>query len=337
MRRRISVLTVVILFLGAICLCAVNANRVRAGRFPSATQGGSERTTITMRSLVPGASGMLLLRARSRQVRLSTHGLPRPESIDPRAHVFMVWAVGADSRIVKLGQLMMNAEGGALAFTIEAALEPYSVIVTAEQNALAVRPSGVPVLSTRAREIVTPQPLLTNDDARQGHERTVNDARAARAGATRASARVTTPDFYSIVDAALGSGRTLTLTGAGGVVPSARGVARIAVLNGTAFVRARLVNLPSPVRLGASEYIVWGRLRDGRTIYMGTLPASGFNGNDVYVRLNNANFEDFQLFVTAERTHPALFPSGRRVLVTRENAFRTRHLRRRHRRHRHAR
>jgi len=330
MRRRISILLITILFLCVASLCVVDANRVRAKRIaPVAQQGASERVTITMRSLVPGASGTLLLRARSRQVRLSTHGLTRPESLDPRARVFMVWAVGADGRIVKLGQLKTDAQGGALAFTVQPALEPYSVIVTAEQNALAIRPSGVPVLSTRAREVSTPQPLSTNDEARQGHERSVNDVRA-----TRTSAHVPTTDFYSIIDAALGSGRTLFLTGAPRL-PRARGVAHVAVIGGIAFVRARLLNLPAPSALGASEYVLWGRLRDGRAIYMGSLPARGLNSNDIYVRLNNASFDDFNLFVTAEKARPAIFPSNRRVLVTRESTRRARHPRRRWRRRRH--
>lgn len=310
MRGRIGVPLIAGLLLYAASLCAVDADRVSAKRV--AAQGASSRVTIQMRALVPGASGTLLLRAGSRQVRLSAHGLARAETIDTRAHAFLVWAVASDGRIVKLGELRMSADGGSLTFNAPVALEPYSVIVTAEANALAMRPSGVPVLSTRAREVFTPQPARASSEARQGHERSAGDVRAA-------STRVAASDFYSVVDAALGNGRTIFLKGAQRW-PRARGFARVSIVNGTAFVRARLMNLPKPSALGAAEYVLWARLRDGRSIYMGSLPTRGLNGSDIYVRVNNASFDRFTLFVTAERVRPALFPSPRRVLIPRQRA-----------------
>lgn len=314
MRGRIGVPLITGLLLCAASLCAVDADRVSAKRVAAQAEGASNRVTIQMRALVPGASGTLLLRVGSRQVRLSVHGLARAETIDPRAHAFLVWAVASDGRIVKLGELRINADGGSLTFNAPLALEPYSVIVTAEANALAVKPSGVPVLSTRAREVFTPQPARANDEARQGHERSASDVRTA-------SANIAASDFYSVVDASLGNGRTLFLKGAPRW-PHARGWARVGVVNGTAFVRARLMNLPKPSALGAAEYVLWARLRDGRSIYMGSLPTRGLNGSDIYVRVNNASFDRFTLFVTAETVRPALFPSTRRVLIPRERARR---------------
>ncbi|MCA1617126.1 MAG: hypothetical protein LC729_01280 [Acidobacteria bacterium] len=64
-----------------------------------------------------------------------------------------------------------------------------------------------------------------------------------------------------------------------GVVPAAAAQttkARAAVRQGTAFVRARVSQLPPPSALGADAYVLWARSPDGRSTYLGALPRNNF-------------------------------------------------------------
>ena len=73
--------------------------------------------------------------------------------------------------------------------------------------------------------------------------------------------------------------------------------------------------------MGASVYILWGVIPDGRIVYMGSLPAAeDLNRAEVYVRVAGFEADDYTLFVTAERARPAATPEGRRLLKPKDSA-----------------
>jgi hypothetical protein len=73
--------------------------------------------------------------------------------------------------------------------------------------------------------------------------------------------------------------------------------------------------------VGASVYILWGVIPDGRIVYMGSLPSSeDLNRAEVYVRVAGFESDDYTLFVTAERARPAPAPDGRRLLKPKDSA-----------------
>jgi hypothetical protein len=123
--------------------------------------------------------------------------------------------------------------------------------------------------------------------------------------------------FYSEVEDAIastGGGRVVEFAGDGGA-PGASGAARAAYREGRAYVRANFRGVPLPSALGASVYVLWGVLSDGRIVYMGSLPATDdLNRAEVYVRVAGFDANDYTLFVTAEAARPAHAPSTRRVL-----------------------
>jgi len=141
--------------------------------------------------------------------------------------------------------------------------------------------------------------------------RTSNRSVSAPASASRAVG------FYAEVEDAItasGGGRVVELEG-DSLAPGAGGAARAAYQRGRAYVRANFRGVPLPSAVGASVYVLWGVLADGRIIYMGSLPATeDLNRAEVYVRVPGFDADDYTLFVTAEPARPAPSPSSRRVL-----------------------
>ncbi|HEX8687512.1 MAG TPA: hypothetical protein VF654_13480, partial [Pyrinomonadaceae bacterium] len=130
-------------------------------------------------------------------------------------------------------------------------------------------------------------------------------------------------DFYAEVEDALvsqGGGRVIELEG-DSAAPGARGAARATLSARRAYVRANFRGVPLPASVGASVYILWGVIPDGRIVYMGSLPAAGdINRAEVYVRVAGFETDDYTLFVTAERARPAATPDGRRLLKPKDSA-----------------
>jgi hypothetical protein len=127
-------------------------------------------------------------------------------------------------------------------------------------------------------------------------------------------------EFFTNVDEAIkrdATARTLVLVGDRGA-RRARGTARVATQDGTAYVRVRFRRVPSPTRFGRGRrYAMWAlNPEDLGTTYMGTLPARDINRRPTYARTEGVNSDKFRLLVTAERRTPAPRPTGRRVLMT---------------------
>jgi hypothetical protein len=135
--------------------------------------------------------------------------------------------------------------------------------------------------------------------------------------AASARTRDTAGDFYAEVEDALvsqGGGRVIELEG-DSAAPNARGAARATLHESRAYVRANFHGVPLPQAVGASVYVLWGVIPDGRIVYMGSLPATeDLNRAEVYVRVAGFDTDDYTLFVTAERQRPAPSPDGRRLL-----------------------
>jgi hypothetical protein len=125
---------------------------------------------VRLRSFAPRASGRLEVEptAGGGRVRLTALNLPTPQSLAPNARTFVAWASGG--RILRLGELRRGARGtGSLVFPHPAEFPRYSLIVTAEPDARAERPTGAPVFSTRANEVAAffpDPPVNVNDNAR---------------------------------------------------------------------------------------------------------------------------------------------------------------------------
>src|SRR5207237_2077420 len=184
----------------------------------------------------------------------------------PHARVYLVGAPGG--RLVRLGEWHRDAHGNAtLEFTHPAPLERYSLIVTAEENAQVDHPGGAPVFSTRANEVAAlfPAPAVVrprNADTTNTHTAAPTSARTPTPPEVRApvSRPVVRPryaarnagagaDFYASIDEALGreaGARDITLVGVRRAARRARGYARVAGAEGTAYVRAHLRRVPSP-------------------------------------------------------------------------------------------
>jgi hypothetical protein len=130
-------------------------------------------------------------------------------------------------------------------------------------------------------------------------------------------------DFYAEVEDALvsnGGGRVIELEG-DSAAPNARGAARATLSSNRAYVRANFRGVPLPSSVGASVYVLWGVIPDGRIVYMGSLPAAeDLNRAEVYVRVAGFEADDYTLFVTAERARPAASPDGRRLLKPKDSA-----------------
>ncbi|MCA1635032.1 MAG: hypothetical protein LC802_15415 [Acidobacteria bacterium] len=305
----------------AACAClAPDAARAAGGSSAARAVAQVDRLDIRLRSFSPGATGHLTIEASEGggSLRLTVLNLPDPQTLASGARTYVVWASG-DGRILRLGELRRDERGnGGLAFERPATFERYSVIVTAEMSAGAERP-GAPVLSTRANEATTLYPRLSRKGASAdaAPPPVVAPPPAAAPSAARGTRRVA-GDFYAEVEDALaskGGGRVIEFEGER-LAPRAGGAARVTEHTGRAYVRANFRGVPLPVSPGATTYVLWAVVPDGRIIYMGSLPATeDLNRAEVYVRVAGFDADNFSLFVTAERARPVHTPSGSRVLT----------------------
>jgi len=296
------------------------------GRGPRATAAAAqdERVDIRLRSLTTRATGQLTVEADANggRGRLTAMNLPDPQTVAAGATTYVVWAVSG-GRIFRLGELRRDERGnGGLAFERPAELERYGVIVTAEASAEVERP-GDPVLTTRADEaaaLYPPKDAGTGGAAATTPRPDIPVPPAPTPARTRPAAA---GDFYAEVDGALfsqGGGRVIELEG-DSAAPSARGAARATLGAGRAYVRANFRGVPVPSAVGASVYVLWGVIPDGRIVYMGSLPAAeDLNRAEVYVRVAGFDSDDYTLFVTAERRRPTPVPEGRRLLKPKDSA-----------------
>jgi hypothetical protein len=319
------------------------------------------RTVIVrLRSFAPHASGRLEVEptAGGGRVRLTAMNLPLPQTLAPNARTFVAWASGG--RILRLGELRRGSRGtGSLVFQHPSEFARYSLIVTAEADARAERPTGAPVFSTRANEVAAlfplkdetreaplrerrattrtaPPPVATPRTGAAGRTTNSTDATpratitaAPTTTALRTRGRVRAGDagseFFTEIDEAIrrdAGGRTLTLVGDRGA-RGARGTARVALQDGTAYVRVRFRRVPHPSRFGRGRrYAMWALIpEDMNTVFMGSLPTRNLNRTQTYARTAGVGSGKFRLLVTAERrtdtaaaTPPRL--RGRRVLMT---------------------
>jgi hypothetical protein len=90
----------------------------------------------------------------------------------------------------------------------------------------------------------------------------------------------------------------------------------VATREGTAYVRVRFRNVPSPARYGVRKYVMWAQLAEDGPLFLRALPARGLNRRATYARRRDVNSPDFRLLVTAERRYPRPRPAGRQVLKT---------------------
>ena len=303
---------------------------------------------IRLRSLTTRATGQLTVEADANggRARLTAMNLPDPQTIAAGARVYVVWAVSG-GRIVRLGELRRDERGnGGLAFERPQGLERYGVIVTAEASPEVERP-GDPVLTTRADEAAALYTSKTEDAPPAKPEEAVTSGAASSntaasntsapstaasntavpvppaSGGSRARRAAAAGDFYAEVEDALvsrGGGRVIELEG-DSAAPGARGAARATLSSNRAYVRANFRGVPLPSSVGASVYVLWGVIPDGRIVYMGSLPAAeDLNRAEVYVRVAGFESDDYTLFVTAERARPAASPEGRRLLKPKDSA-----------------
>lgn len=325
------------------------------GAVARAATAQGERVDIRLRSLTTRATGQLTVEASEGggRARLTAMSLPDPQTVAAGASTYVVWAVSG-GRVLRLGELRRDERGnGGLAFERPEGLERYGVIVTAEAAADVERP-GDPVLTTRADEAAALYPAETAETpGATASNRGTSNAEASNTGtsstaapsagtsgggasSTASPAGVPVPpassrtrrvaaagDFYAEVEDALvsnGGGRVIELEG-DSAAPGARGAARATLNASRAYVRANFRGVPLPSAVGASVYVLWGVIPDGRIVYMGSLPAAeDLNRAEVYVRVAGFEADDYTLFVTAERARPAAAPEGRRLLKPKDSA-----------------
>lgn len=351
------------LLLAASGLSVVRAETGAGGVSMFEMSADGRRVIVRLRSFAPRASGRLEVEPTKGggRVRLTALNLPTPQSLAPNARTFVAWASGG--RIVRLGELRRGARGtGLLVFTHPSEFARYSLIVTAETSARAERPTGAPVFSTRANEVAALFPI-NKDFAREIARRerratTRSDAPTPPAAARRNTATAATGEantssprsaaappsttttalrirggasgaaageFFKEIDEAIrrdAGARTLALVGDRGA-RGARGTARVATQDGTAYVRVRFRRVPPASRFGRGRsYAMWALIpEDMSTIYMGSLPARNLNRRQTYARTEGVRSGKFRLLVTAERhaanaAAPSARPRGRRVLMT---------------------
>ncbi|HEX8337511.1 MAG TPA: hypothetical protein VF621_12325 [Pyrinomonadaceae bacterium] len=318
------------------CACAAAGGlMLAAGLYPTASAGSrpkppaaaraqAERVDIRLRSLTTQATGQLSIEASEGggRARLVARNLPDPQTVAAGSTTYVVWASGG-GRVLRVGELLRDERGnGGLWFDRPQGFERYGVIVTAEASAGVERP-GDPVLTTRADEaaaLYPPKPASApaGPAANPDIERTARPASAPMPPApARARARNRPGDFYAEVEDALasqGGGRVIELEG-DSAAPNARAAARATLDSNRAYVRANFRGVPLPSAVGASVYVLWAVIPDGRIVYMGSLPASeDLNRAEVYVRVAGFETDDYTLLVTAERARPAPSPDGRRLL-----------------------
>ena len=299
------------LLLLLLAVCAPPACHAQGG-----ADGAGLRLAERLRSFVPGASGSIYFSPTPAGgvVRVTALNLPPPQSLQPDAQRYVVWAVASGEPPLVVGELVPDAGGnGGLEFARPARFERYSVVVTAEPGAKAEHPYGAMVFASRAGAASAlyggPAPPLSKSQ-RKAAERELKRFSSAKRGRG---------DFYSEVDGALSAspdgGRFVELHG-GDVTPDARGAARVASRNQNLYVRTVVRRLPPPSRVGASAYVLWGILLGGRIVYMGSLPDVEFSDADNYLRLGGINSDELDLLVSAERRKPVALPSGLRALYS---------------------
>ncbi|HKP73612.1 MAG TPA: hypothetical protein VJT82_11780 [Pyrinomonadaceae bacterium] len=321
-----------------MCLALI-CSATRASDFESELARDGVRV-VRLRSFAPRASGRLEVEPTGGggRVRLTAVNLPSPQTLAPNARTFVAWASGG--RILRLGELRRDARGrGSLVFPHPSEFERYSLIVTAETNGSPERPTGAPIFSTRANELAAFFPARDEavDTIRRERRATLPVIRETPATTATVAPSSSAPpatvlrsklrtraggaasEFYSSVDTVVeseASARTLVLVGDRGA-RRARGTARVALLDGTAYVRVRFRRVPPASRFGRGRrYAMWALIPEDGTVYMGSLPARNLNRAQTYARTEGVNSDKFRLLVTAERRTPATRPVGRRVLMT---------------------
>ena len=278
--------------------------------------GAGVRLAERLRTFVPNASGSIYFAPNPEGgiVRLTALNLPPPQSLQPDAQHYVIWAVAPGEQPVVVGELRTDASGnGGLEFARPARFERYSVIVTAEPVAKPEHPYGAMVFASRAGAASAfygdLHPRLSKSQ-RKAAEREVKRYSSGKGGRR---------DFYAEVDEALDAspdrGRFIELHG-GDVTPDAHGVARVAASNQNLYVRTVVRKLPPPSRVGANTYVLWGILSGGRIVYMGSLPDVEFTDADNYLRIGGMNSDELDLLVSAERRRPVNIPSGQRALYS---------------------
>jgi hypothetical protein len=287
---------------------------------------------IRLRSFFPGASGDLAIvpGPSGGRLKLTVSGLPKPQSFDKQAQIFVAWAV-APGREINLGEVSTDSNGnGTLEFAAPP-LEKYSLIVAAESSSNATTLMGAPVLSTRAGEVTS---LFGKDSTEPNNS-----------SAGHAVRRVSGKGFFGEIDAAIrdDAPRRLNLIGED-FARRARGEALVAEQAGETFVRGHLNRLPSPRTAGASQYVLWAVGPDGKAVYLGALPAGNIGSRLIYVRAPDVGLDHPGLMVTAETDPVPATPSGRVALrsvtgdprrsLNRHSIRRARHRRRRRHRRR---
>ncbi|MDQ1557028.1 MAG: hypothetical protein QOD32_88, partial [Pyrinomonadaceae bacterium] len=182
----------------SVCLCAAaSLLLVASNNLIARGEGvvGSEMSIdgrimiVRLRSFAPRATGRLEVEptAGGGRVHLTALNLPTPQSLAPNARTFVAWASGG--RILRLGELRRGARGtGSLVFPHPAEFARYSLIVTAEPDARAERPTGAPVFSTRANEVAAlfPDPPANVDDNARANTTTARRERRATPTTRRA-------------------------------------------------------------------------------------------------------------------------------------------------------
>lgn len=308
---------------GIIVPCVAGLKHVEANGSPTAqTQGErnqepGKRMGFRLRSFVPNAVGSLYFEptVSGGRVRLTAVGLPAPEALMPDTHSYVVWAVAAGEKPLRVGELRIDSNGnGGIEFARPASFERYSVVVTAERSAAAESPAGVMIFASRAGA-VTAFYGEKNNKLTEARKKSLDRELGRRTGAARGA-----NDFYAEVDNALkasaGGPRTLELYG-DEVAPNAHGLALVAARSENIYVRTLIRRLPLPSQVGANAFVLWGIIPDGRITYMGSLPAIDVNDSDSYVRVGGFTSADLDLMVTAEMRRPVSRPSARRTLSTR--------------------
>jgi hypothetical protein len=339
--RRAPRLTALATLASLLAATTLATRALAIGSEPTAVESARQQLVVHLRSFVPGASGRVVVEPSEAggRVRVIASKLPAPASVAPDARAFIVWATGGEVR--RVGELRRDARGdAAFEFAHPAGFNSYSLLVTAERDARIERPAGAFVFSTRAGEVSAfyppkPEPRAPSSGSTRASEpavraRTVTIARekdAARVTSSTTGARVSSTiatlpasasEFYESIDSAVGdsaSARTLTLAGLGSA-SRARGDARIAMREGTAYVRVRFRNVPPPARYGVRKYVMWAQLAEDGPLFLRALPARGLNRRATYARRRDVNSPDFRLLVTAERRYPRPHPAGRQVLKT---------------------
>lgn len=283
-----------------------------------------ERVDIRLRSFAPRASGQLTLEPSEEggRARLTALRLPDPRTQSRDARTYVVWA-NSEGKIVRLGELSLDARGnGGLAFK-HPGFERYTVIVTAEPSANVERPLGAPILSTRANEAAAVFPAAVpatgGAPTTAAASSSADSARPSSMSPVKSVKRRRGAGFYDEVEDALaakGGGRLIELEGSE-IAPRARGSARATERTGRAYVIVRFSEVPLPRAVNAGAYAMWAIQSNDRIVYMGSLPNDpALNNADIYVRVPGFDSDEFDLLVTAEQQRPVSTPSDRRALST---------------------